>query len=121
MQKDNPYLDLSALDETKEYYHVASFDSLAEEAMDDLFDKDDEQCHHDSNENEELGREKPTEDSNGNETKSFEQIEEKKNTKNTVAYDGYGKLDDRGAKNVTINFDEIEMSVYRSAARGTGL
>jgi len=119
MQKDNPYLDLSALDETKEYYNVPSFNSLTEESTDDLFDKDDQECRQDSNENKELGSEKPTGDSNGNETKSFEQIEEKKNTKNTVAYDGYGKIDDRGGKNVTINFDELEMSVYRPAARVT--
>ena len=122
MQKDNPYLDLSALDETKEYYNVASYNSLTEESTDDLFDKDDQDYRQDSsNGNEQLGSEKPIGDSNGNDVKSFAKIEENKNTKNTVACDGYGKIDDRGGKNVKINIDEIEMSGYRPAARGTGL
>lgn len=115
MQKDNPYLDLSALDETKEYYNVPSFNSLMEESTDDLFDKDDQECRQDSNENVELASEKPTGDSNG----SLEQIEEKKNTRNTLADDGYCKIDDRGVKNVKINFDELEMSLCRPAIRGT--
>ena len=115
MQKDNPYLDLSALDESKEYYNVPSFNSLVEESTDDLFDKDDQDCRRDSNENEELDNEKRTANSNGYDAER----EEKKNAKNTIAYDGYGKSDDRGVKHVTINFDELEMSVYRPAARGT--
>lgn len=115
MQKDNPYLDLSALDESKEYYNVPSFNSLGEESTDDLFDKDDQECRQDSNENEELNNEKRTGNSNGYDTER----EEKKNTKNTITYDGCGKVNDRGVKNVTINFDELEMSVYRPAARGT--
>ena len=119
MQKDNPYLDLSALDESKEYYNVPSFNSFVEESTGDLFDKDDQECRQDSNENEELGNGKLTGDSNGNDAERLQQIEKKKNTKNTVVYDGYGKIDDRGGKNVTINFDELEMSVYGPAAPGT--
>ena len=119
MQKDNPYLDLSALDETKEYYNVPSFNSLMEESTDELFDKDDQECRQDSNENVELANEKPIGDSIGNDTGSLEQIGDKKNTKNTVADDGYCKIDDRGVKNVKINFDELEMSLCRPAIRGT--
>ena len=113
MQKDNPYLDLSALDESKEYYNVPSFNSLEEESTDDLFYKDDQECRQD--ENERLGNEKLT----GNSTGYDRGREEKKNTKNTIAYDGCGKIDDRGVKNVTINFDELETSVHRPAVRGT--
>lgn len=94
MQKDNPYLDLSALDESKEYYNVPSFNSLEEESTDDLFDKDGQECRQDSDENEELGNEKLTGNSNGYDRGR----EEKKNTKNTIAYDGCGKIDDRGVK-----------------------
>lgn len=35
MQKDNPYLDLSAVDESKEYYNEPSFHSLTEESSDE--------------------------------------------------------------------------------------
>ena len=35
MQKDNPYLDLSAVDESKEYYNAPSFHSLTEESSDE--------------------------------------------------------------------------------------
>ena len=94
MQKDNPYLDLSALDESKEYYNVPSFNSLMEESTDDLFDKDDQECRQDSDENKELGNKKRTGNSNGYDRER----EEKKNTKNTIAYDGCGKIDDRGVK-----------------------
>ena len=117
MQKDNPYLDLSAVDETREYYNEPSFNSLMEESTDNLFDKDDQECSQD--ENVELANEKPTGDSNEKETESLKQVKEKKNSKNAVAYDGYCKLDDQGCKNVTINFDELEMSLCRPTVRGT--
>ena len=44
MQKDNPYLDFSLLDESREYYNVPSFNSLVDETTDDeLLDREDEE------------------------------------------------------------------------------
>lgn len=44
--------------------------------------------------------------------------EEKKNIKYIIMYDGCGKVNDWGVKNVMINFDELEMSVYRLVVWG---
>ena len=38
MQKDNPYLDLTAVDESRAYYNVPSFNSIMEESSDDIDD-----------------------------------------------------------------------------------
>ena len=35
MQKDNPYLDLTAMDESHAYYSVPSFNSIMEESADE--------------------------------------------------------------------------------------
>lgn len=40
MQKDNPYLDLTAVDESRAYYNVPSFNSVTEESADDECDSD---------------------------------------------------------------------------------
>ena len=40
MQKDNPYLDLSVLDESQDCYNVPSFNSLVDESEDEVFDKE---------------------------------------------------------------------------------
>ena len=40
MQKDNPYLDLTAVDESRDYYNAPSFNSVVEEATDDSDDGD---------------------------------------------------------------------------------
>ena len=40
MQKDNPYLDLSAVDETCAYYNVPSFNSITEESSGDSFESE---------------------------------------------------------------------------------
>ena len=37
MQKDNPYLDLTAVDETCAYYNVPSFNSITEESSGDSY------------------------------------------------------------------------------------
>lgn len=119
MQKDNPYLDLSALDETSEYYNVPSFNSVMEEsADDDVFDKDNQECRQDSNENVELVNEKPAGDSNGNNTGSLKPMEEKKISINTVTDDGYCKINDQAPKDVKINFDDLQMSLCRPTRRG---
>jgi len=110
MQMDNPYLDLSVLDETREYYNEPSFNSLVEESTDDLFDEDDHECSQDPNENVQLGNQKNTKDLHGNGTESLQQKD---------AYDGYGKIDVRDGKKVKINAYELEMKLCRPAVRGT--
>ena len=40
MQKDNPYLDLTAVDETCAYYNVPSFNSITEESSGDSFESE---------------------------------------------------------------------------------
>lgn len=40
MQKDNPYLDLMAVDETCAYYNVPSFNSITEESSGDSFESE---------------------------------------------------------------------------------
>ncbi|KAJ7358888.1 hypothetical protein OS493_020726 [Desmophyllum pertusum] len=119
MQKDNPYLDLSAVDETREYYNVPSFNSLmeAESVGDDLLDNDKQDCHRDSNETVELDNQKPAGDSNENITESLKQTEEKNNSQNTVTDDGYCTIEIQGVKDVKINFNELEMSLCRPARR----
>lgn len=118
MQKDNPYLDFSVLDESRAYYNVPSFNSVMEESTDDdLFDKDDHECHQDSNENAELVNSKPDEDTKGNMGK-LELTEEKKNNVNTENDDGYCKIDDKGLADVKINFDDLQRSLCRPTRRG---
>lgn len=40
MQKDNPYLDLTAVDETCAYYNVPSFNSITDESSGDSFESE---------------------------------------------------------------------------------
>lgn len=42
MQQDNPYLDLTAVDESRTYYNVPSFNSITEGSADDECDSDPE-------------------------------------------------------------------------------
>ena len=67
MQKDNPYLDFGALDESRAYYNVPSFNSVMEESTDDdLIDKEHQECHQDPNETVKLADAKPAGDTKGN-------------------------------------------------------
>ena len=63
MQKDNPYLDFSVLDESRDYYNVPSFNSLNEESADDeLFDKDSNELIKNGNGANNRGKGKTSED-----------------------------------------------------------
>ena len=46
MQKENPYLDLTAVDESHAEYNVGSFDNMAEESDDDQRDDNVEVVYH---------------------------------------------------------------------------
>ena len=119
MQKDNPYLDLSALDESREYYNVPSFNSVMEESTDDdVFGKENQECRRDSNENVEFVDQKPVSDSNGRKTKSLEPMENGKISIDIATDNGYCKVEDQGPKDVKINFDELQMSLCRPVRRG---
>jgi len=72
MQKDNPYLGFSVLEESRDYYNVSSFNNFNEESADDeLLDKERKELLKDESDDISLGEEKPTEDSNKNEKSSL--------------------------------------------------
>ena len=122
MQKDNPYLDFSVLDESREYYNVPSFNSLVNETTDDeLLDKEDE----------ELLRETIDD---FNERESIDAGDSAKRNELANMAEGFKILDktgdnfDRGVglnnsklegkefselKDIKVDFDAIEMSLFR--------
>ena len=132
MQRDNPYLDFSVLDETREYYNVPSFNSLQDETTDDeLFERDNEDLSVKNSEKitSYTGEHKPPEDANSNETSTHTEgvmfLEKEGRTENldlgiggfnNSTYQGTNSNDD--LKNVKINVDELEMSLYRPRHRG---
>ena len=121
MQKDNPYLDFSVLDESREYYNVPSFNSLVDETTDDeLLDKEDgellRETSDDFNEGESIDA--------GDSAKRKELVTMAKAFKNLDKrgdnFDpGFGlnssKLEGKGfseLKDIKVDFDAIEMSLY---------
>ena len=130
MQKDNPYLDFSVLDESRDYYNVPSFNSLMDESVDDeLFDQDSEELLKDENDDitsEEEG--KLMEDSNRNEIaplpkpiknpgkeENIEPVDVNKIEFNNSTFRGE---DFRDLKDVKVNIDALEMALYRPGNRG---
>lgn len=130
MQKDNPYLDFSVLDETRDYYNVPSFNSLMDESVDDeLFDKDSEELLKDENDDiTSVEEDKLMEDSNRNEiaplpkpTKSpekeanIESVDVNKIEFNNSTFHG-GDFHD--LKDIKVDIDALEMALYRPGSRG---
>ena len=129
MQKDNPYLDLSVLDESRDYYHVPSFNSLNEESADDeLFDKESDELLKDESDDISVGERKTTEDSNKNEIaplpkpikapemeENIDSVDVDKIEFHNSAFRGE---DFRDLKDVKVNFDALEMALYRPGSRG---
>ena len=99
MQKDNPYLDFSALDETRDYYNVPSFNSLMDEIDDELLDKEED----------ELSKE-PSDDINAEERTLKEECSNRDELA-TIAV-ASKTHDKKGDTFENIDFDAIEMSVY---------
>ena len=128
MQKDNPYLDFSVLDESRDYYNVPSFNSLIDESEDDVFEKEEgyelleedhkeiiiekDQLLKDSNKNEIAPSPKsskfPGEEEN-NEPVDVDKIEF-----NNIAFQS---KDFNDLKEEKVDFDALEMALYRHGGR----
>ena len=128
MQKDNPYLDFSVLDESRDYYNVPSFDSLNEETADDeLSDKEGDELK-DESDDISVGEQKPTEDSNKNEIVPLPKPVKSPEMDGDIDSLGVNKIefhnsafrgeDFRDLKDVKVNIDAIEMALYRPGSRG---
>ena len=131
MQKDNPYLDFSVLDESREYYNVPSFNSLVDETTDDeLLDKEDgellRETSDDCNEGENIDA---GDSAKRNElatmAKAFKNLDKRGdnfdpgfglNNNNKLAGKGFSEL-----KDIKVDFDAIEMSIYRAGNKEIAL
>ena len=128
MQKDNPYLDFSVLDESRDYYNVPSFNSLNEESADDeLSDKESDELLKDESDDSSKG-EKPTEDSNKNEIAPFPKAIKSPEMDQGIDSVGVDKIEFNNSsfrsedfsdlKDVKVNIDALEMALYRPGSRG---
>ena len=129
MQKDNPYLDFSVLDESRDYYNVPSFNSLMEESADDeLFDKESDELLKDESDDTSLGEKKTTEDSNKNEIAPYPKPVKSPEMDGDIDSVDVNKIefrnsafrddDFRDLKDVKVNIDALEMALYRPGSRG---
>lgn len=130
MQKDNPYLDFSVLDESRDYYNVPSFNSLIEESEDEVFEKEegDDSLKEDNDEMIILDKDQPMKDSNKNEiaplpkptrfppteAENNEPVDLDKIEFNNSAFQS---KELSGLREVEVNFDALEMALYRHDAR----
>ena len=130
MQKDNPYLDFSVLDESRDYYNVPSFNSLGDETTDDeLLDKEEDELLQEPSDNVNAEENKPNEDSNRSDlatmSEAFKSLDKKGSTFESNDVDtfefhnnNFSGKDFRDLKEVKVDFDAIEMSLYRPGSRG---
>lgn len=131
MQKDNPYLDFSALDETREYYNVPSFNSLVDETTDDeVLDKEDDELLRETSDDCNEGENIDAGDSaKRNElatmAKAFKNLDKRGdnftpgfglNNNNKLAGKRFSEL-----KDIKVDFDAIEMSIYRAGNKEIAL
>ena len=128
MQVDNPYLDLSNLDESRAYYNVPSFNSANEETTDSALSGDEQaQISKDSRSESNVTMELENEDNEmenarvlklqpsleTDQTATGQSVEATMNPFNTQAYPrGVSNL-----KDVKINLDDLEKQLYRSKNR----
>jgi len=129
MQKDNPYLDFSVLDESRDYYKVPSFNSLNEECADDeLFDTESAELLKNGNDGNSLGEGKTSEDSykdgtaplsNSNQGLEMD-LEIDTVDVNKIDFDNSSPRDEdfRDRKDVKVNIEALEMALYRPGRRG---
>lgn len=131
MQVDNPYLDFSVLDESRDYYNVPSFNSLMDESTDDeLFDKDSDELLKDGSDDDiSVGEGSPTEDSNSNEITpmknpdiepQIEHIDSSSVDVNKIEFNNsaFRGNDFHDLKDIKVNMDALEMAIYRPGNRG---
>lgn len=128
MQVDNPYLDLSNVDESRAYYNVPSFNSANEETTDSALSDDEQaQISKDSRSESNVTMELENEDNEmenarvlklqpsleTDQTATGQSVEATMNPFNTQAYPrGVSNL-----KDVKINLDDLEKQLYRSKNR----
>ena len=131
MQKDNPYLDFSILDESKDYYKVPSFNSLnggSAEDLDELLDTERDELLKDGNGDNSLGERKTTEEPNKDETgplscsKEGPEMDKDTGTVDVNMIDlNNSCLRDQGfrdRKDIKENIEALEMALYRPGRRG---
>lgn len=122
MQKDNPYLDLSAVDETREYYNVPSFNSIMDESPDEDYGSDSivQERRKSSTDSVELNDQQNMEQSNGDVRETSEQKGNEKNIAQDEDQDHFSKnKSPNGVKaDADVNFDELQMILCRSSKRG---
>ena len=128
MQKDNPYLDLSVLDESQDCYNVPSFNSLVDESEDEVFDKEEGYDLLEEDHKEIINdKDQPIKDSNKNETapspksskfpgeeENDEPVDVDKIDFNNIAFQSN---DLNNLKEVKVDFDALEMALYRHGGR----
>lgn len=129
MQKDNPYLDFSVLDESRDYYNVPSFNSLEEETSDDeKLDKDEADASQETLLEDKEGENKSLEDSNRNELTTMEEAfkrldkdGDKYDPKSVTGFafdnNNLGGENFRDLKDVKVDLEAIELSLYRPGNR----
>ena len=131
MQKDNPYLDFSVLDESREYYNVPSFNSLVDETTDDEFlDKEDDELLRETSDDFNEAENIDAGDSAKRKelatmAKAFKNLDKRGdnfdpgfglNNNNKLAGKGFSEL-----KDIKVDFDAIEMSIYRAGNKEIAL
>ena len=122
MQKDNPYLDFSILDEARDYYNVPSFNSLNEESADDeLFDREGDELLKNGNEGNSLGEGKTSESSCKTETAPLSNSILGLEMNQDIDPVDVNKIDFNNSalrKDGKVNIEVLEMAVYRPGRRG---
>ena len=130
MQKDNPYLDFSVLDESKDYYKVPSFNSLHEEpAEDELFNTESDELLKNGNDGNSLREGKtnaePYNDDTGPLSSSKEGPEMGKDTVpadvNKIDFVNNSSFRDEDFLDRKENIEALEMALYRPGRRGIEL
>ena len=129
MQKDNPYLDFSVLDESRDYYNVPSFNSLEEETSDDeKLDKDEADASQETLLEDQEDENKSLEDSNRNELttmeEAFKRLDKDGDKYDPTSVTGFtfdnnnlGGKNFRDLKDVRVDLEAIELSLYRPGNR----
>ncbi|XP_020627737.1 fibroblast growth factor receptor-like [Orbicella faveolata] len=129
MQKDNPYLDFSVLDESSYYYNVPSFSSLnGKSADDELFDKESDEVLKNGSDSNSLGEGKRGRDSYKNETAPFSICKQGLEMDQDIGPANVNKIafnnsspcaeDFQNRKDVKVNIEALEMGLYRPGKRG---
>ena len=122
MQKDNPYLDFSVLDENREYYNVPSFNSLVDETTDDeLLDREDEELLRETidgfNEGESIDAgDSAKRNELANMAEAFKILDKTGDNFDRRVGLNNSKLEGKEfseLKDIKVDFDAIEMSLFR--------